>query len=266
MIERHWTAELARQLASSYACENGTLEGVTTDEGVFDHVLTDPPYDRRTQDNTRRGRKTDTSISDAMPLGFDPMNAERRARWARWIATACRGWALVFSDHESSMLWAADLERAGMMYVRSAIWVRTYDDELGPERPTHSGAPQFRGDRPAVGHEVIVCCHARNRGARTPLMQWNGGGKAAVYTAPVVRGSARVHTTQKPLRLIRDLVADFFRPGQIIADPFAGSGTTMVAAKLAGIGCAGIELDPKYASYAARRAAAATATNTANED
>lgn len=251
---RHLTAEDIARLAATYHVEPGAIEDISTDELVFDHTITDPPYSKRTQDNTRRGKQSRENISEAMPLGFDPADTAKRNLWAQKIAYATRLWAAVFSDHEGSMEWAAALERAGMVYVRCALWVRTGDDELTVDRPGHSGAPQFTGDRPAAGHEVLVLAHARGK-----RMTWNGGGRAAIYTAPVVPSSVRAHSTEKPVELMRDIIKDFCAPGQTVFDPFAGSGTTLVAAKNLGVHALGVELDRKFAGYAARRAAAASA-------
>ena len=55
-----------------------------------------------------------------------------------------------------------------------------------------------------------------------------------------------------------DIIRDFCRPGETIVDPFAGSGTTIVAAKQLGIGAFGCELNAKHANYANRRIAAAS--------
>lgn len=253
----HLTTKTAVRDARAFAVHRSLLEDFTADESAFDCTITDPPYDKRTQDNTRRGRQTKKAISEAMPLGFDPATVERRARWAQRIAHVTRRWAAVFSDHEGSMDWANALERAGMIYIRCAIWVRTGDLEIGPEKPTHSGAPQFTGDRPAAGHEVIVLAHSR--GVR---MRWNGKGKSGVYTSPVVRGDIRIHPAQKPLTLMTDIVRDFCSPGENVFDPFCGSGTTLVACKGLGVGCVGLDRDPKFAAYAARRAAAAAGPTT----
>jgi len=248
-----WTKEEAIAAARAYQCLHASIDDVSVEPGTFDHTITDPPYSPRTQNNTRRGKQTDTGISDVMPLGFDPINAAKIQRWADWIARATRRCALVFSDHETSMVWANSLEAAGMDYLRAMIWVRTGDVELAVEKPKHSGAPQFTGDRPAAGHEVIVLAHAR--GVRP---RWNGHGTTGVYPAPVVTGADRLHTTQKPLSLMMDLVHDFCREGDTVVDPFAGSGTTLAACKYLHIACAGIELDRNHASLAARRAAGAT--------
>lgn len=74
-----------------------------------------------------------------------------------------------------------------------------------------------------------------------------------MWTGPIRDGSERVHTTQKPLWLMEALVRDFTDPGEVVLDPFAGSGTTGVAAKRLGRGFIGWERDPKYAAIAERR-------------
>lgn len=232
-----------------------SIEDVDIEEGIVDHVFTDPPYDKRTQSNIRRGKESKSTICATAEPRFAAATSETRARWARWMATATRRWVGVFSDHESSMDWAAALEGAGlgMIYVRPALWIRTGDELVETVKPRKSGAPQFTGDRPATGHEMIVLAHKGRK------MRWNGGGKSAVYVHPVVRGDARVHETQKPVGLMIDILRDFADSGETISDPFTGSGTTQVAAKHLGMSSLGIELNPKHAEYARRRIAAARA-------
>jgi len=253
-VIRLTSKELASTLRdNAHLVLNEAIEDVGIAEGSVDHVVTDPPYDDRTQSRARRGKKTDDSLSAPMPINFDPATTARRATWANWIAAATRRWAMVFSDHESSMEWAGALEGAGfgMIYVRSALWVRTGDAIVEDVKPRKSGAPQFTGDRPATGHEVIVIAH------KVKAMRWNGCGKTAVYTAPVVRGPERVHPTQKPVSLMLQLLRDFADPGETICDPFTGAGTTQVAAKILGMRSVGIDLNARYADYARRRIAAA---------
>jgi len=59
------------------------------------------------------------------------------------------------------------------------------------------------------------------------------------------------HPTQKPVRLIQRLLS--MRPGNAVVDPFAGSGTTLVAAKALGRRAIGIEIEERYCEIAARR-------------
>ena len=59
-------------------------------------------------------------------------------------------------------------------------------------------------------------------------------------------GDERIHATQKPLRLISNLIKDFSEEGNLVVDFFSGSGTTCVAAKELGRQFIGIEIDPHY--------------------
>ena len=54
------------------------------------------------------------------------------------------------------------------------------------------------------------------------------------------------HPTQKPVELMRRPILNHTKPGEIIYDPFLGSGTTLAAAEITGRVCCGMELDPKY--------------------
>jgi site-specific DNA-methyltransferase (adenine-specific) len=69
------------------------------------------------------------------------------------------------------------------------------------------------------------------------------------------------HPTQKPLELVRQLVAAASRPGDLVVDPFAGSGTTLVACEAIGRRWLGCEVDPAYvALIVARLGRGASAT------
>ena len=63
----------------------------------------------------------------------------------------------------------------------------------------------------------------------------------------------RLHPTQKPLCVLTPLIQSFSRPGDLIFDPFCGSGSTLLAAKLQGRRFIGIELDSAYCDIARYR-------------
>lgn len=63
---------------------------------------------------------------------------------------------------------------------------------------------------------------------------------------------ARTHPTQKPVLLIQDIIEQWCQ-GEIIGDPFLGSGTTMVAAEQLGRICFGMEIHPPYVSVCLER-------------
>lgn len=69
-------------------------------------------------------------------------------------------------------------------------------------------------------------------------------------------GEGGLHPTQKPLRLLRGLIELTTRPGQLVLDPFAGSGSTLVAARDLGRRYLGAEREPAYAAVASARLAA----------
>ena len=63
----------------------------------------------------------------------------------------------------------------------------------------------------------------------------------------------KLHPTQKPLCVLTPLIRSFSRPGDTVLDPFCGSGSTLLAAKLQGRNFIGIELDPRYSAIARGR-------------
>ena len=124
-----------------------------------------------------------------------------------------------------------------MRYVRTGAWVKP------------DAMPQMSGDRPSVGFEPCTIAHAQGR------MRWNGGGRPAVWTHGTCKVDRPDHPCPKPEPLMGDLVTQFTDPGDLILDPFMGSGTTLVAAKRLGRKAIGIELEERYCEIAAKRLA-----------
>jgi 16S rRNA G966 N2-methylase RsmD len=224
-------------------------------DDTVDLVITDPPYSQHVHSKSRRGctgyveptrpNAKAAQFNRTRELGFEHLTDKMRALCAKHFARLAMRWVLVFTDGESNHLWRRDLEAAGLRYVRTLYW-----EKLG-------ATPQFTGDRPADHVEHIVLAHSM--GKRKGRMTWNGGGRGNVYRYPIVqnRGGGldgkRLHTTQKPLALMEALVRDFSQPGELILDPFAGSGTTLVAAARNGREAFGYEIDSVYAAEAQKR-------------
>jgi DNA modification methylase len=61
------------------------------------------------------------------------------------------------------------------------------------------------------------------------------------------------HPTQKPVELMRKPILNHTRPGELVYEPFLGSGTTLAAAEMTGRVCYGLDLDPKYADVVVER-------------
>ena len=205
---------------------------------LLDHVdvtITDPPYEAEAHTLQRRQRGAARGVQEA-PLLFDPMSDTTRSASAGEIARLTRRWVLTFCQIEAAPTWRTSYEMGGLEYCRTCIWVKP------------DGAPQFTGDRPGMGYETFVVMHPRGK------KRWNGGGRRGVWTEYIApQNGARFHQTQKPLLLMRELVRLFSDLGETILDPFAGSATTLVAARIEGRRAIGIEQSEQYCEVAARR-------------
>jgi site-specific DNA-methyltransferase (adenine-specific) len=203
-----------------------------------DAVITDPPYEAEAHTSQRLVARAGGKL-EIEPLTFPPITEELRSEAAWQMARLARRWILVFCQVEAAMKWRAALEAGGALYKRTCQWIKP------------DGKPQYSGDRPGIGYESIVACHAPGRSA------WNGGGSHGVFIVNKGGDPRTGHQTQKPLALMELLVRLFSDKGELIVDPFAGSGTTGVAAVRLGRRFVGWEMNTEYASIARRRLTAA---------
>jgi DNA modification methylase len=123
---------------------------------------------------------------------------------------------------------------------------RLLDSEVGG---LPGGTPRYaHGDKPLYGSKLANIAH-------DGFGDQGGGPSRFFYTAKASTGErdGATHPTVKPLDLMRWLVRLVTPPGGVVLEPFAGSGTTLLAAKAEGFGCIGIERDPAYAAMAAER-------------
>jgi site-specific DNA-methyltransferase (adenine-specific) len=191
---------------------------------AVDAIITDPPYNPR----THKGARTAKCGQSVSLVDFDSLTEEQFIEFCAHSVTLARRWVVM------SCAWqhAAQLEKAGVPLVRLGIW----------HKP--NGAPQFTGDRPGTGWEAIAILHREGK------KRWNGGGHHAVWVCNVEHGE---HPTQKPLKLVMDWVTKFTDEGEIVLDPFMGSGTTGVACAKLGRKFIGIEKRSDYFDLAVRR-------------
>lgn len=204
-------------------------------------MITDPPYSPHTHAKqwigsalTDAGKKRVSTAHKG--LGFDPLTDELRAFICEQSKRMVERWSLAFCDVESMNLWRDDFSRAGLDYVRTCFWDKV------------DSAPQFTGDRPAAAVEAIVCAHMPGK------KRWNGGGRRNMFKHAVNgEKGAKPHPSTKPLPLMIELMELFTEPGELIVDPFMGSGTTLRAAKDTGRRAIGFEIEEKYCEIAAQR-------------
>lgn len=199
--------------------------------------LMDPPYEAEAHSDQRRQKVSRGGMLAVVgaPLKFPPITEAEREEVSRQMARIVRLRVLVFCQVEAVHLWRGSLERAGLRYRRCIPWVKP------------DAMPSLHGRWPGQSFESIVLA-VQPRSDRCPI-----GGKAVYYEFP--RAQNKVHDTAKPLPLMRALVTDFSEPGQLVVDPYAGSGTTGVACRMLGRRFLGWESDASMAEIARRRIA-----------
>jgi site-specific DNA-methyltransferase (adenine-specific) len=193
-----------------------------------DCTFSDPPYSDKTHKGARTGK-----TGDDLLVTFDCISEEYFLDLCKTLLRINKKWIVMTCD------WRHAAYAEKMLpdqFIRAGVWVKP------------SYAPQFTGDRPATGWEAIAILHDRGKKV------WNGGGKCAVWNTPIVHGN---HPTEKPVELLKSFCSLFSNDGDLILDPFMGSGTTGVAAVELGRKFVGIEISPAYFEIAKRRISAA---------
>jgi site-specific DNA-methyltransferase (adenine-specific) len=196
-----------------------------------DHVITDPPFSEATHTRARSNRgqgKDPITAIDFTAIDFTAIDFLLTV-----MASRCSRWFIAFLDWRH----IAELEKATpepWEFVRFGVWVKT------------NPMPQLTADRPANGWDGLAYLHHKG----TPK-RWNGGGSHGNWIGPVITNG--LHPTGKPEEFLERLVTQHTDEGELILDPFAGSGTTGVVAKRLGRRCILIEREEKYCEVAARR-------------
>lgn len=206
-----------------------------------DHIIGDPPYEDELHAavgkfSTLRNDGKEYRSNTINTLGFAGVNSER-SEFARLCVGASNGWCLLFTLAEGVRSWRDELQAAGAKYDTCCAWVKP------------DSAPRFNGQGPARGFECFVTAWCT-----TGHRSWEAGGKRGIYRH-LVNNPEREgqHPTEKPRKLMAEIIGDFTKPNQTILDPFMGSGTTGVAAVQMGRDFIGIEREPKYFDIACKR-------------
>ena len=207
-------------------------------ERSVDAVITDPPYSERTHEGTRSNSDRAKGHGNRVlsgTFGFDSINEADLRLVMTDLGRITRGWVVSTLDYRHAFRFDTD-PPDGLRTLRVGVWVKP------------NPMPQISGDRPGQGWEAISFMH---RVDVRPA--WNGGGKAGVWFNRVAQNEG--HPTSKPLGMVEDWVRLFTNPGDVVLDPFAGSGTTLRAAVNEGRRAIGVELDERYCEVIAKRLA-----------
>ena len=230
-------------------------------EGCADLVFADPPYNLQLKNELRR---PDNSRVDAVNDGWDRFSSfTEYDRFTReWLTAARRalkdsGALWVIGSYHNIFRVGAVLQDLGFWILNDVVWRKT------------NPMPNFRGRRFTNAHETMLwVTKERNQKAYT----FNYEAMKALnddlqmrsdWTLPICSGSERLkddkgekaHSTQKPESLLHRVIVASSKPGDVVFDPFFGSGTTGAVAKRLGRHFIGIERDAKYAEVARKRIA-----------
>jgi site-specific DNA-methyltransferase (adenine-specific) len=207
--------------------------------GWVDHIITDPPYEADMQAayaETTLKKLGEVTGAHRAELGFDPINAMRE-EFLRLAKAINNGWLLAFCNDEGVVAWKQAAIAAGCKYKLACLW----------RKP--DATPKLNGQGPAIGWERFIVAWCGKGHSR-----WNGGGKHGVYTHNThSRERDGRHPTEKPIALMAELVKDFTFAGEVILDPFMGSGTTGVAAVRSSRKFVGIERRADFFDIACER-------------
>ncbi|HVC52965.1 MAG TPA: site-specific DNA-methyltransferase [Stellaceae bacterium] len=232
-------------------------------EASVDLVFADPPYNLQLGGELQRPDNSRVDgVDDAWDKFADFAEYDRFTR--AWLG-ACRrllkpsGALWVIGSYHNVFRIGANLQDLGFWILNDVVWRKS------------NPMPNFRGRRFTNAHETLLWC-ARSREAR---YTFNYEAMKALndelqmrsdWFIPVCGGperlkrsdGAKAHPTQKPEALLHRVLLASTRPGEMVLDPFFGSGTTGAVAKRLGRRFIGIERDPDYAALARRRIAAVT--------
>lgn len=225
----------------------GRWQDALSDVERVDALIVDAPYSERTHsghdDGTAAANRAEVGRVNSTTGQVERGWQRAAVPYVRWTDVDVRsfveswsgrvsGWFVSVTDHILSVAWADALSMAGRYVFAPLPLVET------------GSRVRLSGDGPSSWTCWVVVARPANRA----FQHWGTLPGAYVGPAekkPVVGG--------KPLGLMRAIVRDYSRPGDLIVDPCAGGGTTLLAAAMEGRRAVGAEMDPKHYEIARKR-------------
>jgi DNA modification methylase len=213
-------------------------------------VFTDPPYNVRIKGHAVGKGRTN---HHEFPMASGEMTGEEFSRFLVEGLGLMMSHAAENATFFACMDWRHIYELAGAIraleceLINVCVWVKTNGGMGYLYRSRHELVFVFgRGGAKRVNN-VQLGRHGRNR-----TNVWNYPGANTFARTGRTRG-LELHPTVKPIALVADAILDATLRGDIVLDPFCGSGTTILAAERVGRRGYGIELDPLYVDLAISR-------------
>ena len=230
-------------------------------EKSVDMIFADPPYNLQLGGDLLRPNNSRVDGVDAQWDKFASLDVYD-AFTRDWLSAARRllkdnGTIWVIGSYHNIFRVGATLQDLGFWVLNDVVWVKT------------NPMPNFRGTRFTNAHETMIWC-SRERDARYTFnyeamkalnddLQMRSDWLMPLCTGPERLkgpGGGKAHPTQKPEALLHRVIMASTKPGDVILDPFFGTGTTGAVAKKLGRNFIGIEREAEYRAVAHARLAA----------
>lgn len=199
-------------------CGDALVEMRKFPDKHFDLVLTDPPYGIGYERHIRKPRHE--AIKNDDNLDWLPHFLKETQR-----VLSFSGNAFVFCSWHNVDVFKMEIEKLNLFVRNIIIWEK---------------GGNGMGDLDTTFGSTYEMCIFFNKSPQ----KLNGRRDPDVFKSP--RSGNVFHPTEKPVELMRYLISKVGKEGDTILDPFAGSGTTGVAAKYLKRNCTLIEISPKY--------------------
>ncbi|WBU53442.1 site-specific DNA-methyltransferase [Paracoccus sp. SCSIO 75233] len=227
-------------------------------EGSIDLIFADPPYNLQLKGDLHR---PDNSRVDAVDDHWDQFSsfAAYDSFTREWLAAARRllkpnGAIWVIGSYHNIFRVGAELQNQGFWILNDVIWRKS------------NPMPNFRGKRLTNAHETLIWASKSESAKYTfnyeALKSLNEGVQMrSDWVLPICNGGERLkddqgnkaHPTQKPESLLHRVLIGTTNPGDVVLDPFFGTGTTGAVAKMLGRDFIGIERESGYREAASKR-------------
>jgi len=229
-------------------------------ENSIDLIFADPPYNLQLKGDLHR---PDNSKVDAVDDEWDQFSSfAAYDKFTReWLAAARRllkpnGAIWVIGSYHNIFRMGAELQNQGFWILNDVVWRKS------------NPMPNFRGKRFTNAHETMIWASKQEGGKYTfnyeALKALNEGIQMrSDWVLPICTGHERLkdengdkaHPTQKPESLLHRVLVGSTNPGDVVLDPFFGTGTTGAVAKMLGRDFIGIEREEAYRKVAKKRLA-----------
>ena len=199
-------------------------------------MWTDPPYGVAYEGGT----KEHLTLRNDRPETLEALLAESFTAADQVLAPG----AAIYVCHPAgalSLTFGQQFLARGWRLHQTLVWVKDAF-VLGRSDYHYRHEPVLFGYRPAEAGR-------RGRGSRG----WYGGNDAASVFEVARPKASPDHPTAKPVPLITAMLRNSTRTGEVVLDPFLGSGSTLVACEELGRVCCGLELDPRYVDVVVKR-------------